>query len=108
MNLTFFIEVTVKINGQHPKLPTQESHISAGKERSQIAQDKAANLKNMPILKGSDKFAVNRIRSKIDSEPDIDSAKVKALKEKIQSGEYKVNTEQLAKNLLKDSILEDF
>lgn len=98
----------MKINSQHPKLPPQESNISAEKERSKISQEKAASLNNMPMPKGSDKFAINRIRSRIDSEGDIDSAKIKALQAKIQSGEYKVDAERLATNLLQDSLLEDF
>lgn len=95
----------MKIKGQVPKVPTQDQGIQKGKEKEIArAEDQKTASTEKPSV---EQFAVKKLRSKIESEPDVNLQKVKELKEKLKKGEYKVDTEKLADNLLKDSLLED-
>ncbi len=95
----------MKIEGQYPKVPVQDKGSPKGKEKGdvQIEKNKPADIKKT----SADQFAVKKMRSKMETEPDMDLEKVKALKEKIKKGEYQVDQKKLAANLLKDSLLED-
>ncbi len=98
----------MKIDGKYPKIPPQEKNIQKGKELDGIDQKRldarrTAGLGN----KQESKFVINKMREKIDAEPDINMEKVKALRAKIKNGEYKVDAEKLADNLVKNSLLED-
>lgn len=98
----------MKIHGNQPNLRKQET-------TSQVEQNKAKALGKQTQAqqaKGSLKvdpnsFAVGKLKAKIDSTPDIDLDKVKALKERIKNGDYQVDAKKLAQNLLKDSAIED-
>ncbi len=95
----------MKIESQVPKVPVQEKGIHQGKEKelSKTESDKSSALKKA----ATDQFAVNKLKAKIETEPDIDLKKVKELRDKIKKGEYKVDNEALAEKILKDSLLED-
>ncbi|MCG8335723.1 MAG: flagellar biosynthesis anti-sigma factor FlgM [Proteobacteria bacterium] len=95
----------MKIKGQVPKVPTQDQGIQKGKEKeiARTEDQKTASTEKTSV----EQFAVKKLRGKIESEPDVNLQKVKELKEKLKKGEYKVETEKLADNLLKDSLLED-
>ena len=56
---------------------------------------------------GTHKFSINKIKDKIEAEPDINMEKVKALKDKLKKGEYQVDSKKLANNLIKNSLIED-
>lgn len=95
----------MKIEGQVPKIPGQEKGIQKGKEK-EIARpedQKSASIKKP----AADQFAVKKLKAKIDAEPEVNLKKVKELREKIKSGEYKVDNEKLAEDLLRNSLLED-
>jgi len=95
----------MKIEGQIPKLPVQEKNIPKGKEKetTQVEKKKATEITRPK----SHRFSVDKIREKIDAEADVDIEKVKALRDKIKKGEYRVDSEKLAKNLIKNSLVED-
>ena len=52
-------------------------------------------------------FVMNKIKTQISSEPEIREGQVAELKAKIKSGEYKVDSESLARKLLEDALNED-
>lgn len=95
----------MKIEGQMPKVPVQDKGIQKGKEKeiARMEDQKTASAEKTAV----EQFAVKKLRGKIESEPDVNLQKVKELKEKIKKGEYKVDNEKLADNMLKDSLLED-
>ncbi|MBT4088091.1 MAG: flagellar biosynthesis anti-sigma factor FlgM [Deltaproteobacteria bacterium] len=93
----------MKIDGQSPKVPVQDKNVHRDKTAGTSETKKATDLHKTDPKQ----FSVNKIRGKIDAEPDIDLEKVKALKAKIKNGEYQVDTKKLANNLLKNSLLED-
>lgn len=93
----------MKIDGQHPKIPVQDKNVHKDKTATASENRKSADLQKTHLKQ----FSVNKIREKIDAEPDIDIEKVNLIKAKIKSGEYQVDSKKLANNLLKDSLLED-
>lgn len=93
----------MKIEGQIPKVPVQDKNIQKGKEKEITQDQKSSAVKKAE----SDQFTVKRMRARIEAESDMDLEKVKALRESIKKGEYKVDNETLADKLLKDSLIED-
>lgn len=96
----------MKINGQIPKYLIDKKTEAPSKNAKGISEKEESRLSG--YFKASPEgFTVNRIKDKIEAEPDMDLQKVKELKARIKSGNYKVDPEKLANNLLKDSLLED-
>ena len=98
----------MKINGQYSKLPVQEKNVSKNLEKEAVGKShKSASKPGEVSGSGNQDFAVKRLQAKIASEPDLDMEKVKQLKDKIRKGDYQVDSGKLAKNLIKNSIIED-
>jgi len=93
----------MKVEGQYPKVPVQDKNVHKDKSATPVAGKKSAHLEKIETKQ----FSVNKIREKIDAEPDINLDRVKELKARIKKGEYDVDTRKLAGNILKDSLLED-
>ena len=96
----------MKITGQQPP----EFHGlkgGAGKD-NQKAADRSDKLpaSGEPHVKNST-FVMNKIKSRINAEPEVRADRVADLKAKIKSGEYKVDSERLAKKMLEDAFQED-
>ena len=53
------------------------------------------------------RFVTDKIKLSIASEPEVRSDRVAELKEQIKRGEYKVDPQQLAGNMLVESLKED-
>ena len=96
----------MKITGQQPP----EFHgVKGGTGKdNQKAADRAGTLTGSgePPVKTST-FVMNKIKSLINSEPEVRTDKVAELKDRIKSGEYKVDSENLAKKMLEDAFQED-
>lgn len=93
----------MKIEGQYPKVPIQDKNVHKDKTATPVEGKKSAPLEKTETKQ----FSVSKIREKIEAEPDIDLERVKELKARIKNGEYEVDTQKLANNILKDSLLED-
>ena len=96
----------MKITGQQPP----EFHGvkgGTGKDNQKIAE-RAGTLTGSgePPVKTST-FVMNKIKSLINSEPEVRTDKVAELKDRIKNGEYSVDSEKLAKKLLEDAFQED-
>ena len=52
-------------------------------------------------------FVMNKIKDRISIEPEVRADRVAELKAKIKSGEFQVDSEQLAKSMLEDALHED-
>ena len=96
----------MKITGQQPP----EFHGvkgGAGKDNQKTA-DRSSTLPGSgePPVKTSN-FVMNKIKSLINAEPEVREDRVAELKSKIKSGEYKVDSERLAKTMLEDGLKED-
>jgi len=96
----------MKITGQQPP----EFHGvkgGAGKD-NQKAADRSDKLpaSGEPHVKNST-FVMNKIKSRINAEPEVRADRVAELKSRIKSGDYKVDSERLAKKMLEDALQED-
>ena len=96
----------MKITGQQPP----EFHgVKGGTGKdNQKAAERAGTLSGSgePPVKTST-FVMNKIKSLINSEPEVRTDRVAELKDRIKSGEFKVDSEKLAKKMLEDSFQED-
>ena len=96
----------MKITGQQ----SPEFHgVKGGTTKdNQKAADKSFTLKGLaePTVKTST-FVMDKIKSLIKAEPEVRSDKVAELKASIKSGEYKVDSDRLAKKMLEDAFQED-
>ena len=96
----------MKITGQQPP----EFHgVKGGTGKdNQKAAERAGTLTGSgePPVKTST-FVMNKIKSLINSEPEVRTDRVAELKDRIKSGEYKVDSENLAKKMLEDAFQED-
>ena len=96
----------MKISGQQPP----EFHgVKGGTGKdNQKAAERAGKLTGSgePPVKTST-FVMNKIKSLINSEPEVRTDRVAELKDRIKSGEYKVDSENLAKKMLEDAFQED-
>lgn len=97
----------MKINGHSPNLQTQDKG-NVQKGDVEKGNHKQADVKTAQVRSSRlESFAFNKLKSKVDSEPDVNMDKVKALKEKLKNGDYQIDKQKLAGNLLKNSALED-
>ena len=96
----------MKITGQQPP----EFHgVKGGTGKdNQKAAERPGTLTGSgePPVKTST-FVMNKIKSLINSEPEVRTERVAELKDRIKSGEYKVDSEKLAKKMLEDAFQED-
>ena len=96
----------MKITGQQPP----EFHGvkgGTGKDNQKTA-DRSGTLSSSgePPVKTST-FVMEKIKNLINAEPEVRSDKVAELKDKIKSGEYKVDSDKLAKKMIEDAFRED-
>ena len=96
----------MKITGQQP--PEFHGVKGGSGKDNQKAADRSGILTGSgePHVKTST-FVMNKIKSLINSEPEIRADRVAELKAKIKNGEYKVDSERLAKKMLEDAFQED-
>ena len=96
----------MKITGQQPP----EFHgVKGGTGKdNQKAAEREGTLTGSgePPVKTST-FVMNKIKSLINSESEVRTDRVAELKNRIKSGEFKVDSEKLAKNMLEDAFQED-
>ena len=96
----------MKITGQQPP----EFHgVKGGTGKdNQKAAERAGTLTGSgePPVKTST-FVMNKIKSLINSEPEVRTDKVAELKDRIKSGEYKVDSDKLSKKMIEDAFQED-
>ena len=98
----------MKIQGNHPKPLSQDkaAQLERGKEEVQSKGNQKASLVKATKSVSSD-LTLAKVKQKIHLEPDVNVDKVNALKDRIKKGDYKIDMQKLAGNLLKDSALED-
>ena len=95
----------MKIIGQQPP----EFHGvkgGAGKDNQRAADRSGTPGSSEPPVKTST-FVMNKIKSRINAEPEVRAERVAELKAKLKSGEYKVDSESLAKKMIEDDFQED-
>jgi len=98
----------MKIAGQNPSIAKE---LAAEQAKSkEMSQDKGSGEANRLQNGGSVKtssFTLDKIKERLDVEPDIRSDKVDELKAQIKSGQYQVDFDGLAEKMINDSLNED-
>jgi len=96
----------MKINGQQP--PEFQAVKGGNTKENQKNSDLSGSISGSPepSIKTSN-FVMNKIKSQISNEPEIREDRVAELKAEIKSGEYKVDSQSLAKTMLEDALKED-
>ena len=96
----------MKITGQQPP----EFHgVKGGTGKD---NQKAGDRSGVPLSSGeppvkTSTFVMEKIKNLINSEPEVRSDKVAEFKDRIKSGDYKVDSDILAKKMLEDAFQED-
>jgi negative regulator of flagellin synthesis FlgM len=97
----------MKVTGQQPPRTTE---LTTGKSREAEPKpdraEKAGKETGTPASSTAS-LTLNRIREVIRNTPDIRADRVDAVREKVRSGDYKVDAERLARNLLNESLRDD-
>lgn len=90
--------------------PLDASEIGSGKSREADRKAKhrgnASASENSP-LDSRTSLTANRVKDAIRATPDVRADRVDAVKQKIQSGAYRVDADRLASNLIAESLRED-
>lgn len=99
----------MKVEGQINKLLVKDKNVQQNKDQDAVAQKKVDQSRSSQLskVKGNNRFTMTKMQEKIKAQPDIDMDKVNAIKAQLKSGEYKIDTEKLATNLIKNSLIED-
>ncbi|HKI98705.1 MAG TPA: flagellar biosynthesis anti-sigma factor FlgM [bacterium] len=97
----------MKVTGQQPP---RTSELTTGKARE--AEGKAERMRTAAkegAAPASNRMSLtlSRIREAIRNTPDVRADRVESVRERIRSGEYKVDAERLAQNIMTESLHED-
>ena len=96
----------MKITGQQP--PEFYGVKGGAGKGNQKAADRSGTLPGSgesPVKTST--FVMNKIKSRINAEPEIRTESVEKYKNLIKSGEYKVDPDKLATKLISDTLDED-
>ncbi len=96
----------MKINGQQPPEFQSVKGGKAGENQKNSSLSSNISGASEPPIKTSN-FVMNKMKSQISSEPEIREELVLELKAKIKSGEYKIDSQNLAKTMVEDALKED-
>lgn len=95
----------MKVNGQQPSL-SQEVKANSTRAKGDGTPEggtlQGANSAEQPSVKTT--LVLDKLKDRIHSEPEVRSERVAALKSQISQGSYKVDTQRLAGNLIKDAL----
>ena len=96
----------MKINGQQP--PEFQGVKGGSARENQNNKELSSNISGStePPVKTSN-FVMNKMKTEISNEPEIRQEIVSEMKAKIKSGEYKIDSQSLAKTMLEDALQED-
>tara|TARA_B100001250_G_C19550190_1_gene678656 strand:- start:185 stop:481 length:297 start_codon:yes stop_codon:yes gene_type:complete len=96
----------MKINSQQP--PEFQGVKGGNAKENQKNTELLSNTLGSaePSTKASN-FVMNKIKSQISTEPEIREEQVAELKAKIKSGEFSVDSQNLAKTMIEDALKED-
>ena len=93
----------MKITGQQPPMPPDVK----GGYRKEIeqAQLREGGLQPESSVR-AETFTLNKMKLRLEAEPEVRADKVAELKAKLKSGEYEVDSQKLARNLLLEGLQE--
>lgn len=98
----------MKITGQDPAKTAELSLGKAkGKEQQQPASARERESQEAARTRPRSSLTLTRVKEAIRNEPEVRARRVAELKEKIHSGEYRVDAERVADRMLIEALRED-
>jgi negative regulator of flagellin synthesis FlgM len=98
----------MKLSGD---IPAQENNgekiIELQRRAEGQAQGDAEKGDEKSVRDSGQSYELSRIREAVENAPDIREEKVALLKKMIASGEYKVNSREVAEKMIKEFLLDD-
>ena len=96
----------MKITGQQP--PEFHGVKGGTAKENQKTKDRSGGVwENVETPAKNSTFVMNKIKNRISTEPEVRVDRVADLKAKIKGGEFKVDSQRLAKAMLDDALRED-
>ena len=97
----------MKIIGQQPP-KTPEMNSGKVREQESAPRQVKGRSTEVPVLsRPQTSLTMTRVKEAIGNTPDVSTEKVAALRRQIANGEYKVDTDTLANNMINAAIRED-
>lgn len=97
----------MKITGQQPP-KTPELTSGKAKDAERRTDARVSPSTDAPSLsRAKVPLTVQRVKDAILAAPDVRAERVAALKQRVEAGEYRVDSDRLAQNLLNSAIRED-
>ena len=98
----------MKVTGQQPpRTPELSSGKAREAEAKQQQRAEQAAKEGTAAAGNRTSLTLSRIREAIRNTPDVRNDRVEAVRNKLRSGEYKVDAEKLAEKVLTESLRED-
>ncbi len=94
----------MKITGQQTSA-LQDLKGGQRKDGTELARQGRGDQSQNDVVKAGS-FAMDKMKVRIEAEPEVRADKVAELKERIRNGEYQVDSKKLALNLLKEGLQE--
>ena len=101
------IDQNGKINGSNPLRPHQQTgkiQTSKNNPYQQVRSDQATGSEEDRFVLSSQSSEVNSIKERVHQLPDIRMEKVERLRQLIQNGNYEIDSQKMAGNILATSV----
>ena len=96
----------MKITGQQPPEFHGVKGVTA-KENQKATGRSGSTSETVETPDKNSAFVMNKIKNRISTEPEVRADRVAELKAKIKAGEFKLDSQRLAKAMLDDALRED-
>ena len=101
------IDQNGKINGSNPLRPHQQTgkiQTSKNNPYQQVRSDQVTGSEEDKFVLSSQSSEVNSIKERVHQLPDVRMEKVERLRQLIQNGNYEIDSQKMADNILAASV----
>ncbi|MGK5094904.1 flagellar biosynthesis anti-sigma factor FlgM [Deltaproteobacteria bacterium TL4] len=93
----------MKVSGHTPVSPEIKAGQAQEKDALRHAQNQTKGIDTQTSVKTSE-FMMDKLKARMEKEPEIRADKVAALKAQISKGEYKIDAQKIAGKLILESL----
>ena len=97
----------MKITGQQPPI-TKETQAGQVQSKETLVSSKKLDSVDAQKSVKTSSFATEKLKNRVNQEPEVRAEKVAELKAKIAKGEYKVDAHKLAEKMISESLKDRF
>lgn len=98
---------SMKVTGQNLLNPKEIASGNSREADQGARKSKATGAESTPTQGSRTSLIFNRLKEAIRGTPDVRSDRVESIKQQIENGTYKVDSEKLAAKMLTESLQED-